>query len=431
MPNELKNIELRSEEVSEILSRPPNWLIRRGNIIFFIMILLLLCLAWVVQYPDIIVSDAIVTTQIPPQKEYANVNGKFDSIYVEDSQTVTPNTILAVIENSSNAENVFYLKSIIDTIKLKNNAIDFPMDSLPILFLGSIEDKFADFENSYFQYKLNERLKPFSNDAIANKITLSELRGRLRSLQGQYDLNKAELDFKKNTLERNEVLFEKGVISKQEYENAQMEMLIAQRDFENLSVSISQIREAISGAKRTSKGTEINKTRENTRLLKAALQSFNALKNAIEEWEDRFVLKSEINGKVTFLSFWDENQTVKNGDLVFVIIPNENSNYIAKLKAPSQNSGKIKIGQNVNIKLQNFPDSEFGILKGNVSNISLSPDINGFYLIDVKMPKSLITSYGKQINFQQEMRGTAEIITEDLRLLERFFYQFMDLLRRR
>jgi len=42
----------------------------------------------------------------------------------------------------------------------------------------------------------------------------------------------------------------------------------------------------------------------------------------------------------------------------------------------------------------------------------------------------LQTSYKKQINFQQEMTGTADIITEDLRLLERLLYQFRDIFRR-
>lgn len=38
-----------------------------------------------------------------------------------------------------------------------------------------------------------------------------------------------------------------------------------------------------------------------------------------------------------------------------------------------------------------------------------------------------ITSYQKQNPFQQEMRGSAEIITEDLRLIERIFYQFREI----
>ena len=90
----------------------------------------------------------------------------------------------------------------------------------------------------------------------------------------------------------------------------------------------------------------------------------------------------------------------------------------------------MKIGQNVNIKLTNFPANEFGILRGEVKNISLIPNVDGLYSVDVALPSKLITSYDIEIDFKQEMSGTAEIITEDLRLNERFFYQFRDILKR-
>ncbi|WP_417353692.1 HlyD family secretion protein, partial [Flavobacterium alkalisoli] len=104
--------------------------------------------------------------------------------------------------------------------------------------------------------------------------------------------------------------------------------------------------------------------------------------------------------------------------------------YIAKLKTPSQNSGKIKIGQQVNVKLQNYPDTEFGILNGKIKRISLIPDKEGYYFIDVELPKKLITSYNKEIEFKQEMLGSAEIVTENLRLIERFFYQLRNVFKR-
>ena len=135
-------------------------------------------------------------------------------------------------------------------------------------------------------------------------------------------------------------------------------------------------------------------------------------------------MQSDIEGRVSFLNFWTEGQTVNAGDLVFIVIPSEDSSYIAKIKAPSQNSGKIKVGQTALIKLENFPDNEFGTITGKVKNISLLPNKDGLYLIDVALPEKLITSYNKEIPFKQEMRGVVEIITEDLRLIERFFYQF-------
>lgn len=423
MPNNIENIEIRSEEVQEILSSVPSWMIRWGNLLILILIVMLLGISWFIKYPDIISAEAMITTQIPPQKVYAKTTGTLIAVLVSDNDLVNKNQPLAIIENTANYNDVYILKSLIDTIKVNNQYFNFPIDSLPILFLGDIESQFALFENSYIQYKLNSELQPFSNEALANTYSISELNRRLQSLLSQRDINKTELEFKQKDLERNKTLYAKGIISTQDYENKQLEIAQAERNYKNFESSISQIREAISNAHKTSKGTEINRVKEEMVLLKNVIQSFNQLKKSIKDWESRYVLKSNIYGKVSFLNYWSVNQNVNQGDLVFTIIPSKNSSFVAKLKSPAQNSGKIKIGQRVNIKLENYPDTEFGTLQGTVNSISLIPTQEGQYLINVSLPSTLVTSYNKTIAFKQEMRGSAEIITQDLRLIERFFYQ--------
>ena len=137
-----------------------------------------------------------------------------------------------------------------------------------------------------------------------------------------------------------------------------------------------------------------------------------------------------MDGTVSFLQIWIENQTINSGENVFAILPNKKGAFVGKVKAPAQNAGKIKENQWVNIRLSNFPDREFGILKGKIKNISLTPDKDGNLLIDISLPDGITTSYNKEIVFQQEMSGTADIITEDLRLTERLLYQFRDLFNR-
>ncbi len=426
----IDNLELRSEDVQEILTKVPHWMIRWGNLLFLGIILLLLVISWFIKYPDIIPSEALITTEISPQKEYARISGKLSAILVVDNQSVESNTPLAILENTANYQDVFKLRTIVDTVTVNSKSFYFPLDSLPLLFLGDIESQYALFENSYIQYQLNKELEPFSNEALANNYSISELNRRLQSLKSQQDINKTELDFKKRDVERNKTLFEKGVISAQDYENKQLEYAQAKRNYKNFESSISQIREAISNAHKTSKGTEINRVKEEMTLLKNVIQSFNQLKKGIKDWEYRYVLQSNIDGKVSFFKYWNTNQTVNQDELIFTIIPSENSSFVARLKTPAQNSGKIKIDQDVNIKLENYPDTEFGVLVGKVKNVSLIPDDEGLYFVDVALPEKLVTSYNKEINFKQEMRGAAEIVTEDLRLIERFFYQFKEVLKR-
>lgn len=423
MSNKIEDIKLRSEEVQEILTKVPNWMIRWGNTLFLCLILMLFLLSWFVKYPDVIISEAIITTEVPPQKEYSRSSGKIDTLFVKDRQSVFDGKPLAIIENTANYKDVFLLKSIVDTIIISKDSFNFPIDKLPILFLGEIETNYDLFEINYIQYILNKELNPFSNETIANKITTSELKRRLINLQSQRLLNKRELEFSLKDLERSKSLFDKGVISEKKYETKQLEYLQSERNYKNMASSVSQLREAISNNNRTSKGTEIARIREEMILFKNVIQSFNQLKKSIKDWEMKYVLSSKINGKVSFLNYWSQNQTVSQGDLVFTIIPTKNADFIAKLKTPAQNLGKVKIGQVVNVRLQNYPDYEFGVLKGTVNHISEISDKDGFYTIDVSLPEKLITSYNKEIEFKQEMQGIAEIITEDLRLIERFFYQ--------
>jgi len=430
MSKRLDEIELRSDEVQEILTKVPHWMIRWGSLLFLGLIVMLVTLSWFIAYPDILTSEAIVTTEIPPQKEYAKITGKIDTIFVNDNDIVNKNQPLAVLENSANHNDVFLLRSMLDTIKISKTTFQFPIDKIPVLFLGEIDSDYALFENSYIQYQLNKELKPYSNAVISNRYSISELKRRLTNLEIQKKLNASELSFRKKGLERNKTLFEKGVISAMEYENKQLEYLQAERSYKNMAVSISQVNEAINNASGSLKGTQINSTKEDMVLFKNVLQSFNQLKKSLRDWELRNLLKAETKGKVSFLNVWTENQNVNQGDLVFTIIPSQSSSFLAKLKMPAQNSGKIKIGQRVNIKLENYPYTEFGILQGKVSKIALTLDADGAYGIDVELPPKLITSYNKEIEFKQEMRGVAEVITEDLRLIERFFYQFKNLLER-
>ena len=427
MPENQEDIQLRSEEVQEILSYVPNWMIRWGNALILGLIIGLLFISWFVKYPDTIVTEIMVTTSIPPEKIYAKTSGQMDAILVNDNDDVSENKILAILENSANYKDVLTLKNIIDTLTINYKDFNFPLEKLPMLFLGDIESDYALFERNYTEYKLNKELKPFSSEFLANQLSITEARSRLNTLISQQGLNKKEIALKKKDLERFEVLYKKGIISAQEYDQKQLDFLQSQRSYRSISSSISQLRETINNSQKNLRGTEIRKTQDQNKELKNVIQSYSQLKRSLKNWELKFVLQSSIHGKVSFLSFWNENQTVNQGDLVFTIIPKGNNSFIGKIKAPAQNSGKIKIGQTLNIRLVNYPYTEFGMLEGVIKSISLVPDNDGFYLIDVKLPEKLVTTYNKEIDFKQEMQGTAEIITEDLRLIERFFYQLKNI----
>lgn len=427
--NSETSFELRSEEVQDILTKVPHWMIRWGTVLIFGILVMLFMTAWFLRYPDIIRTEIIITTNVPPEKLIAKTSGRIQAILVKDKDQVFANTPLAIIENSANYEDVFRLKRELEKFQ-KSTSKNFPFTAFKNLQLGEIESAYALFQKDYVANTLNESLHPYQVEGNAQKSESTQIKERLTILEQQKEINEQELQLQRNDIARYAKLHDKGVISSQEYDTKKLNYLQAEKNYKNLLTSISQLKSSLIENTRASKGTVINDVKETVNLDRSLSQSFYQLKKAIKDWELNYTLQSAIEGKVSFTQVWVENQTITSGDNVFSIVPMAGKGFIGKVKAPSLNSGKIQVQQDVNIRLANFPDREFGILKGKVSNISLVPDKDGNVMIDVVLPDGMQTSYKKQIPFQQEMRGAAEIITEDLSLLERILYQFKDLLKR-
>ena len=421
-------LKIYSEEVRDVLSAPPISIQKWGNTILLLFIMILFLISWFIKYPDIITSQITITTNTPPQKVVAKVSGRIEAILVKDKIFVKQNTALAILENSAKYQDVLFLKSILDTINI--DKIKFPFEKLNSAQLGEVESAFSNFRKEYIADQLNSELQPYRVEESAQNYEAIQLRERLNLLKSQKEINQNELILQKSELNRYEILFQKGIYSSQEIEKQQLIYLQAQKSYKTLLSTISQIKSSLNELTRNTKTTHINESRESINLENNKIQAFYQLKKAIKDWELNYLLKSSINGKISFLQIWSKNQSIESGSTIFAIIPSKENGYIGKVKAPALNSGKIKTGQKVNIKLANFPDREFGMIKGRIETISLTPDKEGDLLIDVSLPDELETSYQKTIPFQQEMQGNADIITEDLRLIERLLYQFRDLFKR-
>jgi len=81
-------------------------------------------------------------------------------------------------------------------------------------------------------------------------------------------------------------------------------------------------------------------------------------------------------------------------------------------------AAKVELGQQVNLKFVNYPHLEFGVVKGVVKKISKVPN-GDYYAAEVKLPGSLISTLGKKLDFEHELKGTAEIFTEEKSLMSR------------
>jgi HlyD family secretion protein len=239
-----------------------------------------------------------------------------------------------------------------------------------------------------------------------------------RELIMQSNILKKEVELIRKQHERNLNLHASGTISDADLEKSES-MLLA-KDFSygesRVTLANNRLKEAQVKQEMITLEAEVKeKLLEKERAIRESLSNLSA---AIATWENRYVFKAPVNGKVSFSRIWNENQPISEGDLVMTVIPLQQGNVIGKIRLPMEGAGKVEEGQRVVIKLDNYPYLEFGMLNGIVHSIAAAPNESS-YMVQVSLQDSLLTTYGKIISFRQEMQGNAAIITGDMTLITR------------
>ncbi|MBI5540708.1 MAG: HlyD family efflux transporter periplasmic adaptor subunit [Bacteroidia bacterium] len=419
MELEEKMIELRSEEVQEILGRPPRWILRWGIILLFSVVLLLFVGSWFYKYPDVIVSDISVTTENIPATMVAKSSGKIIKLFVKDKQIVQQNQILAAIENPASYHDVIKLDSLLQIFNPKSSTL-VQTNSFDDLLLGDIQVSYINYikscndYNNFIQLNLLNKKIEFLKQQI-------EIQNRYYNrLNIQSELQKEDLIIAKSEFKRDSSLYSEKVTSEAEFSKSKSAFIQRKQTYESAKTNLLNVKLQISQLGQQIVELQLQVQEQSKQYTQAIEQSYNTLLNSVKQWKQQYLLISPINGRVAFTTVRNENQNITAGDKVFTVIPEVESRMVGRIIMPMQGSGKVKTGQKVNIKFYNFPYMEFGMVIGKVKSISLISEESN-YVVEVDFPNGLKTNYGKNLIFSQEMKGSAEIITEDIRLIERFF----------
>ena len=227
-----------------------------------------------------------------------------------------------------------------------------------------------------------------------------------------------ELQLASRQFSRDSLLFTREVIPDAEFDVAEAKLLQKKHEFEQARINLSITTIEISKLEQEILDIKQQYTDKKKELELQLIESFENLTASISTWDHRFILRSSLTGKVSFTKYWSKDQNVTEGERVLTIIPEDTGEIIGKILMDMKRSGKVKKGQKVNIKFDNYPYLEYGMVEGVVNSISLVPAENR-YTVEVSLVDGLKTFYGIELEFTQEMQGTAEIITVKRRLLMR------------
>ncbi len=420
--------ELRSSEVNEVLSKPPAWLIRWGITIFFIVLVLMLAVTWFIRYPDLVSGHLKIVSENLPKSVIAKTDGKLVKLLVNNGQMVQQGQKIAYLESTANHDEVLILSNLADSLvnltAEEHFSAVYSVQIPPFFQLGELQKSYQAFQETFIRVKsfvgngtYLQKRKMLEND-------FAQLHSLQSNLKNQLQNNQKDLALAEDELESQKRLQEKGYVSKNDYRQAMSKVLGKQQINEQMQSTMKN--NVMSQNQKQQEILELDKTI--TEQKNALIQAMHTLKSDIEAWKQRYIAIAPTTGKVTFLQTLQENQLVKIGQELLYILPN-GEGFHGEMNIGQFNFGKVKRGQEIIVKLQSYPYEEYGTLRGQIQSISEIPK-DSAYFVKVNFPKGLITSANKTIPFRNGMTASGEIITEDKRLIERFFKEFVRIFER-
>lgn len=418
----IDELDLHSEHVQEVLGVPPRWLVRWGSTVVFAIVVALVELSWILQYPDVIPASVVVTTPTPPSSVTAQASGGLLRVQVRDNEPVKQGALLAVIENSADPGAVFALEERLAAIGSEPQRTALGLEFADDLLIGELRGDYGAFVRAFKALKFYLQVDPANAEIRSLEPQLARHAERRQSLERQREILAGQVELAQSDYSRASKLAANQNLTINDLNARSRLLLQAKQALEAVVASIADINLEIDRLEQNIANLRLRDRQQRHELLLAFSQSYETLRSHLAVWERTYVLRAPIDGQVSLFRFWSNHQFVRSGDEVFTIVPEATQKPFGKMLVPIANSGKIKLGQPVFIRLDNYQFEEYGLLRGVVRSISPVPR-GAQYAIEVELSDGLITSFGRQLEFRQEMQGSAEIVTEDLRLIERIFYQ--------
>ncbi len=438
MPKEIstdkkKQIE-RTEEIQDIVEQMPRHTGRRAVILVVALTAIMLCLGWVIKYPEVAAGSITITARQSPVKLVAKASGKLKLLGFKTKDFVKEGTIFAVIESSADLGDVLHVDSILQVFNPSVSCKESDLSRFPRnVNLGELTETYYRFLNALelkIKYPASEiyRYQKLDNElAIQAQEMQSEHIGTLMSVK---DKSRKIVDsfLRKDSLQYYRI---KG-IAESDLEKTKLEAYTAEENLLSLKKEMANTQAQISELHNKANQLGLDQQSYEQKIDMDFASGYGLLMSGVRQWLLNYTLRAPFSGRLEFLDFWKSNDFVEAGKELFSILPDKN--YLqGNVYLPVTGAGKVAVGQDVNIKLENYPYMEYGVIEGRVKSVSILAGKSivtqqeekqssiPAYLVIIELPHDLTTNYGTNLGFQYEVKGIAEIVTSKRRLLERLF----------
>ena len=406
-----------SDEAQEVLGKMPSWIIRWGVSVIFIIFAGIFIGSYFIKFPQILTAPITITSTNPPSDLIAKSNGRIESILCKEGELVAKGDVVAYLHTTAAYNDICCIEKKLELL-----------DDTTFLFLskeykmGEMQNSFSEFRNYCVDYLYYIKAKDIS---LRIELLLEQVEKYgiyLTQQKEQRDILSQDLEITRKGVKRDSLLLGFEAITVSDFDRSTQTLLQKRSSLLGFDASITNAELTV--LKMQQQLTELrmqhnNEIAQHTRLIS---ESKWRLLAQIKQWKSQYVLTAPIDGKLTFTKYWSKNQNVIMGDVVSTVLPVDSVVVIGLMTIPSAGFGKVALGQVVNVKLNGYPYQEYGVLKGSIVRISSVPivlsDVEG-YIAEINFPNGLQSTYKEQLKFIQKMDGTGDIITKEMRLIER------------
>ncbi len=408
----------------------------------------------------------------------APINGAVvEEIYVKEGQTVKKGDLLVRFDASTGASELRAAEQIRDSLTRQNqfyqsqlagaslNPSEIQKLNLPPEVLSLTQNRAALLEeNRLYQVQLgggSGGLSPDQQARLQAGLAESDTRAaaaqlEVAQLQQQLSQNQAQLASARQSLTIDEKIYadlkpllDDGGISRVQVVRQEQAVLQARAEVDRLSqesakieYQIGQARErlantvAVSGKDLLDRISENNKQIANidSQLNKAILDN----KNQISETERRISdaqltmryqeLRAPIDGVVFDMLAKGRGYVANPSEPILRLVPG--SDLVAKVYITNQDIGFVSQGMHADVRIDTFPFSEFGDVRGTIDNIgsdALPPDQEHPFTrfpARIELDRQVISVKGNEVPLQSGMSVSVNIITRKRSVLSIFTDMF-------
>ena len=408
---------LRSEEVQDIIERMPTRWCSLAAFIMFILVCVLTALSFLISYPDTIDGEITITGVSAPVRLLSSADGKLHLIAPTNKQ-IANGAIIAYIENGATFKDIVSLKR-----SLKENKIILS-NTLNLGELGNAYNSYVVAAQHWYHLSHSKRYE-------TRRMSLEKHINASKSISEQLLQNlKIKAQVRKNIQEeftRDSILAKQYIVTNSELSKSQNSYLNQIENESYLHNTLLEKEAEISNSQTEIAKSHIEEEEQVEEAYVDMMSKRNILQSELQLWEKKYLIKAPMDGRLDYLGFWRENVYVLAGTELFSVVPQRN-NVIGEAFIPSVGAGKVRIGQNANVKLNDYPYDEFGLLKGRVKSISrvtnktsTKKSVTETYRVQIIFPNGLTSNFGNTLHLNFDSKGTVEIVTKNKHLIERLF----------